>query len=941
MERHSRGYYDEGDLFAQLKNIGRGESFSRLIEGVEANGKTMTIYSYSKDSDLYKHFFARDLQFAVNAGCQYGMGTYALLELFGSAEAGVKYKDDTRKSLYGDQVYEFRVPVDGVFFLLFEEFAKTEKAKRLGSTQETYVLDQFKDLKLKLPSPEALDAMNAPMGKNNSNSKNAMAFFRHMSTAYTQNSDGTIESPVVGFVYRGGNDGLTAVIWKPYSLIPTRSSPDNGKTWTPMDENSDEFAEYIAAIEGEESGEEANVQRIYAGNKTPKKEQAYQAIMRYEADKGAFLGNFVDVVIKDDGTVDCTYKSSLPQLDDFEHYYRPLDCQAMRDLRDLGFKLGTVKGGIKFGSESGDPGFKISDAPEHCLPQRVTGPLKLVNMRVGEGFDGWEKRIGEKKLVMTLCEIVSDKDFDKFKEIRLTPDKPSWTTPEMKDELFDSSNAKWAKDLLTEKPEGKLKKKKESTPYNHLFERAIVDPNDDDDDEEEVDDPIAARGATKFCDEPKLYQELLSALGYDGFSVKKRASKETGFMDGYADSTTFVIESKDDKLLFQEFQKNCPPNKGNNLVLVDKKSNQSQYLNIQLLYLPAFVEKVKKHKRCQLLMDASGEPIATKNGVMKIKFNDKLLLFRGSHGDVGTGNAGELYEKWLFKILRFGAELNGSLWSKNLSPVEQQLCNEILKIKKNKDFINNSNKTFNALTDVIGKAFGSFFTESRERVGIYLTTKNSNPGKNMIPDLKRYADDTNATVQKIRKQAKRQINIDEVNSFNLMKKADIVVSVSAANMGLIYLPISIKLSEETGNGGERGEEFYTEIWEQLTGRPYPYDGYSLLNELVGPGKKMSEIKRQFFQEVVQDYAGDLGMIYAYGSSPVVNENTSTTFKFKVPKQVEVKLARYYRNEHQLVITLHGGAKDLFFSPSHKGQFSLKLASSGFNSLFYESKIVAS
>ena len=58
-----------------------------------------------------------------------------------------------------------------------------------------------------------------------------MRFFKLCSRKFYQNSNGTLKTPIAGFVYKGKMDGKTFVGWNPYAMQPVGMSADNGKTW--------------------------------------------------------------------------------------------------------------------------------------------------------------------------------------------------------------------------------------------------------------------------------------------------------------------------------------------------------------------------------------------------------------------------------------------------------------------------------------------------------------------------------------------------------------------------------------------------------------------------------------------------------------------------------------------------------------------------------------
>ena len=403
----------------------------RLNEQIENNGKTLRAWSSSKDPELFKYFFGRELQYGLSGGSNYGFATYLVTEPPFSEEAKVGYSDDYRKKLYGESIYEFTIGTNNIFFFEFEDYVKVNPAAKF----ETYIKEQVEKL-LKIeytPDVQKLLAVESPEA---TTSGQAIGLFRLLSRTHTQSADGTLRTPVDGLVYRGKNDGKTCVIWNSYALIPERFSNDNGQTWKDIDKNSPEFKEYLENTKkGSYSDNETGRQDvIFCGNKTPEKEQAYRILMAYNSNDsddahGIPDGIFYNIRIKDDNEIDADFRYNLPYTDGNRHYYRVRKNQFIEKLHELGFRIGNLNcSGVKVGGDSGKD-WRMSEVPYYYWPKTVTGGLKIVNHTADEIVSLKEvptifKFENDEGIVLRTCEI-SPKVIDAFKYAEVTTETPA------------------------------------------------------------------------------------------------------------------------------------------------------------------------------------------------------------------------------------------------------------------------------------------------------------------------------------------------------------------------------------------------------------------------------------------------------------------------------------------------------------------------------------
>ena len=472
-------------------NIEHMNKAKQIHENVE--GKMFKIWSSSKDSNLFKYYIKKELEFGHGGGSMYGFAVYGVVEPPFSKDAKIGYSTEVRAKIYGENIFEFEIPCNEVFFLQFDIYKKTPQGK--SAKFETFIADQLKAFKIKL-SDKDLEWIT-PTDPNADTAQQAFRLFKLFSRTGYQRKDGTIQSAFAGFVYKGKLDGLTYVGWDPYKLTPVRSSNDAGATWKEIDKNDKDYKAYVAGRSVADDGKE-EYNRIFDGKFTKKKDIAYRLLMAHNSNDGTTAegkelsmseGIFYGITIHDDNTIDAKYKFNRPITDNYIHYFRPRKNIFLDKLFELGFKFGKLEGcGIKLGSESDKTAWTPYTVDEKYLPEEADGGIELIGTTIDKPIDLPCKTA--KKLVLIKCEILADV-FDEWKEVVLTDNekKLNWTTHELKAKL--AKKYKWANTdkLLDAKPEppakgkrGKKKAQKESedqqnTEKNMKLKEATLDRN--------------------------------------------------------------------------------------------------------------------------------------------------------------------------------------------------------------------------------------------------------------------------------------------------------------------------------------------------------------------------------------------------------------------------------------------------------------------------------
>ena len=442
-----------------------------LREGIEntSDGLQMRAWSSSKTPDLFKYYFDRTVEYGLGGGSNYGFATYLVTEPPFSEEAEVGYSDEYRKKLYGENVFEFIIRPDRLFYFQFDEYQKLNPSANF----DTYIKEQIN--KLQLPIDESDISRLTPDSPDSNTSSEAINLFKILSRTYYQGNKGNLLTPLDGFVYQGKNDGKVLVVWNSYALIPERVSHDCGKTWEETDKSSPEYKEYLElAKKGSyNDNEDERLNEIFCCNKTPEKEKIYRLLMKYNSndgfdEKGIDLkmsdGIFYNIRLQDNKTIDAKFRYNLPYVDNNKHYFRLRYNQFIEQISEMGWKFGVIDcDGLKIGGDSGKD-WVLKDVPKYYYPTRCTGGLKLVN-HSAEQLKDISKILTDFEtpvVVLRNCEIDDDtfKFFNTFEVTTESESKPCYCTSE---DVFSKSE-EWGWNipdgtLVPTKPVKKGKKK--------------------------------------------------------------------------------------------------------------------------------------------------------------------------------------------------------------------------------------------------------------------------------------------------------------------------------------------------------------------------------------------------------------------------------------------------------------------------------------------------
>ena len=468
-----------------------------LREDMSPDGTMLYVYSSSKDTDLFKYYFSNTLEHGLNASSAYGLGTYAVMEPpFNNASIG--YDAEKRDQIYGDNCFKFRIPTNKIFFLNWSDFQLTPLCKSLEATRDNFIekqLDYFQiDPMVKRHIEELIprfedspipddwdddrkakwaDYLQTKATPDVGNSKQAQALYRLMSRYYYQNKRGSLRTPIAGFCYTGAKDGRTYVGWNAKAMIPEAFTNDLGETWQECDRTSPEYQEYVAKAEGWkfDPNNDTDANRIFDGNRTPEKEGVYRLFMKFnsgdDTSDAMSGGVFQNIVIHDDKTVDCKFKSNLTQYDLGKRCFS-IDNNLIRSLNEIGYRFGVLDASLRFGHESkkiGQQRSLLAVKPEGW-PKACTGGLRLAGQPINkETMGSIPTEFGEKSLLLIRCEIQEDVfdnwDTVQFKEID-KKDKQCWTPNE---DVWNALRAKydWMDQVAKEPLEG---------PYSSMVDRS-------------------------------------------------------------------------------------------------------------------------------------------------------------------------------------------------------------------------------------------------------------------------------------------------------------------------------------------------------------------------------------------------------------------------------------------------------------------------------------
>lgn len=386
----------------------------------------LKLFMSTKDPNWEVLWKNRELKFANNAGNMYGLGVYANLEMPEDSE--IWYGEEYRKEMYGEHIYEMEIPSDTVFYFYYDYFKDSKLYEKAGKpTREKYIeaqLDYFK-----IPRPEKKEDIDMhtsdfiPAREEDRNGKiyynegkAAFKFYKYMSSIYPQREDGTLESPINGVAYKGQKDGRSIVIWSPYNLRLIRKKIE-GMDWEILDD-------HVKTYTDEKDKQKDIEDTVYDGNMTKAKEEAYRNLMLYRG-KNTPVGQFTNVVIHDDKTIDATFKSNLPNVDGGRHAYPVYHNSYIDRILIEGFEFGVMDAWIKFGSTESGNEIKLLDpsrSSEKYCPSSATGGVIFSNYT-----NGIKRKVEElnemrmttnNQLMLEKCKIDTD-DFGKYSLVEL------------------------------------------------------------------------------------------------------------------------------------------------------------------------------------------------------------------------------------------------------------------------------------------------------------------------------------------------------------------------------------------------------------------------------------------------------------------------------------------------------------------------------------------
>lgn len=432
------------------------EHMKSLKERIVNNGQTVLAWSSSKDTQLFNYYLTKNLRYGDNGGSNYGFASYCVTEPPFTEGAQVGYSDEYRRKLYGDNVFEFKIPTDKIIFFDYQDYLKSKQGQEQQASFDNFVKVQLQALGVRMTEEEYQSLQ--PVDEKKATASVAVKFYQVMSRYFYQGHRGNLRTPVDGFQYRGRNDGNTLVIWNSNRLIPVKYSNDLGQTWKDCDKNSEVYKEYLRAAESANYtvNEPKYKDAIFDGNKTTEKKEIYRLLMAFNSndgvnEKGKSLGLsdgiFFNIKIKDNKKIDASFKFNLPYIDYGEHFFRLRKNQFLDQIFNKGYRFGTLDCGLKIGSEH-NPNETWESVEDRWWPEEVTGGFKLVCLPINKRQFKYQTKFGQKKLYLTKCHIEEDV-FDGW-EVLLDPEKPNFCKKEIKNQLIKKYD--WANNLTEEEP---------------------------------------------------------------------------------------------------------------------------------------------------------------------------------------------------------------------------------------------------------------------------------------------------------------------------------------------------------------------------------------------------------------------------------------------------------------------------------------------------------
>jgi hypothetical protein len=533
-------YYLHGNT-----NIDLGALKERRLREKISGGK-ITFYTSSKSDDLIEHYLNKDLKFGLNQGLAGGFGSYAVLNnpLDGKVSS---FGEEGRKNIYGDYVYQFSISDQRIFYLDYSLFEKSTLPGRMGlsTDSEKFITDQFNHFKIPVPK----DTSRLIVGGDVTEAKAMKNFYNYMNSIYYQNEDGTIDSPIDGFIYNSKLDGETIVVWRPYKMSPMGVSKSGGP-FKPMTADDPRYQRYMEEVNGQEYSEwvesESNRDRIFGGVHDSEKERVYRLLQDSNLDSDSFqMGTFSNVKINADKTIDATYKSNLPISDGFRHYMRMIDTPALDEIASMGYRFGRLDSGLKFGNKSGGGSYRmyhLRDAHDFKMfPREITGGIDLYY----EDYDGTKLDIETDGTIrLDRAKVLTTKNLNNYDRVIIG--KYVYATPEILEKMRDlgiegledsRDESREAEDERVKAEKKSKKKVKENIVMNDLFQKILREETLSTD--EAIDHEKAGTSIKKLISDKSFKNEFFLK------NIKDPTSQST---------TVTVLNSNGDVLSPKEFE---------------------------------------------------------------------------------------------------------------------------------------------------------------------------------------------------------------------------------------------------------------------------------------------------------------------------------------------------------------------------------------------------
>jgi hypothetical protein len=351
------------------------------------------------------------------------------------------------------------------------------------------------------------------------------------------------------------------------------------------------------------------------------------------------------------------------------------------------------------------------------------------------------------------------------------------------------------------------------------------------------------------------------------------------------------------------------------------------------------------------------------------------LRFRFSGTTKDVNNKGTIFENILFRQLYTGLKAkNKEKEPESVQSIIESANNEY---KNNNKFKKRADDTSNEFIEIITGMLGlkGIVPDFTKEVRVYLAVNNSSAaafseldaalksnvnikGKTSLETaetLKQYVDTSNGSFAALLPDSDKSAS--QILTENIIKKADVVVSVSCSSSEtseyhVLYIPISIKLSENNGNGGDFGQKTWIRLAKDnniaIRGTNLEQQIIGLFRYLEATSEEDSKFQN-FLKAITYYYVGDLSCIYAYckNVTPVLANTAEAKFKFKRPKFINsISKFKTIKNDDKgriadntnctYIANTETGSVEVKFSKSGgQGSTTLKLQAGIFASLLTE------